>query len=81
MVPMTTTQNIRECFRTSIKQFFTMSSPKFSLSKRGRLGKNCFIEVLKHSLIFCVVVIGTHTNWKMHKKVVGQFFAYITWAK
>ncbi len=51
------------------------------LQRGDPYGKKCFLELRKHTLIFCMVVIGTHTNWKMQQKVVGQFFAYIAWAK
>ena len=31
----------------------------------------------KHTLVFRMVVIGTHTNWKMQQKVVEQFFCTV----
>ena len=55
----------------SIKPFFQKVPPPpfefiyFFFQRGDPYEKSVFFEVHKHSLIFCVVVIGTHTNWKM----------------
>ena len=45
------------------------------------LKKKCFVEVPETHPDILRGARGTHTDWKMQQKVVGQFFAYITWAK
>ena len=67
---MTTTQNIRVCFLSSNNTFFIRVPPfeerNFKLIQRGDpYEKSVLLELRKHTLIFCMVVIGTHTNWKM----------------
>ena len=52
------------------KHFFHKGSPfgvrKYKWIQRGDpYEKSVLLELRKHTLIFCVVVIGTDTNWKM----------------
>ena len=45
--------------------------------------KSVFWMLRKHTLIFCVVVTGQRNPYQLKNaiKVVGQFFATITWTK
>jgi hypothetical protein len=53
-----------------LTHFFHKGPPleerNFELIQRGDpYEKSVLLELRKHTLIFWVVVIGTHTNWKM----------------